>query len=144
MEERLFLIHELFMALHQSDNGYITLLSVLIVSAIGLSVSLSLLSLGGGATQITDVWQKQFQAKNYSESCVEIAISELLLNGGAPSTGGITFSDGSCSYSVAADVSNWEIQSTGMAGSVVRRVRAVVDLTGMESVIVSWQEISSF
>ncbi len=55
--------------LDKNQNGYLTLMGVLIVAAIGLTISVSLLLLGVGTSRTSFAMQQSYQATSLSNAC---------------------------------------------------------------------------
>ena len=61
----------------EKQPGYITLLSVLIVGAVGVAISTSLVLLGLGNSLTGFALQQMYQAKALSDACAENALLEI-------------------------------------------------------------------
>ncbi|MDH4330932.1 MAG: hypothetical protein OEV93_05300 [Candidatus Moranbacteria bacterium] len=125
------------------QGGYITLLSVLVVGAIGVSVAVSLILLGLGSSRNSFSLKQSNQAKALANACAEEALEEiqnLLVYEGSDT---ISLGQGSCEYTVTRlAAQNRNIVATGTVGDVVRKVEINIDLVRPQINIVLWQEVN--
>ncbi|MEK7184214.1 MAG: hypothetical protein AAB701_01705 [Patescibacteria group bacterium] len=128
-----------------SQSGYITLLTVLIVSAVGVAIGSSLLLLGLGSSRSSLSLQQSKQAAALADACVEEALQQLRFSTSYSGTATLSFGTSSCTYLVTVlSGENRNIESTGTVGAVVRRVEVDVSQLTPKIVISSWQEVASF
>ena len=86
----------------QKRGGYVVLLGVLIVGAIGISVTLSLLLLGLGSSRTSFASEQSFQAKALASACAEEGLQQIRDTMSYTGTGGLTLGQGSCTYVVSS------------------------------------------
>lgn len=123
------------------STGFALLLSVLILAAVGVFISTTLLFLSVSSSQTTSSLQKSSQAKALADACVEKALQELIISNSYVGSGSATFGGGSCTYTVStADASNAAIVGVGVADQTTRRVRAILYRPQLR--VTSWQETS--
>lgn len=104
-------------------GGFITLVSVLVVGAVGVLISLSLIVFGLGSSRTAFSVSRSAAARAYADSCAETALERIRESVPFTGTGGIAFGDGGCSYSVLSlGGQNRLVHATGTAGNSVRRV----------------------
>lgn len=125
--------------------GFITLLSVLVLGAVGLSVSVSLLLLSLGNSRTSFAVGRSGEAKALANACAERALDELRHN---PAYGGedpIVLGNGTCTVTVlGSGASGRRVQAVGAVGSLIRKVEIIIDQTRPRMVILSWQEVADF
>lgn len=127
------------------DRGYITLISVLIVTAISVAVASSLLLLGVGSSRTSFALEQSNQAKNIASACAEEALLKIKELTSYTGEGTISVGLGVCEYSVTSQGGqNRTIQTLGIVGSITRRVEIIIDSINPDIHIISWQEVSSF
>lgn len=86
----------------QKENGYITLMVVVIVGAFTAAVVLSALQSGVAGSNIGMSFMESYKARSYANACAEKALyrihnNDISLSGSESS--GLTFDDGStCTY----------------------------------------------
>ena len=138
-----------------AKEGYVALLSVLIVSAIAASTILILFVTSLNATLNSgDVAQGKI-AKALAESCVELGLQRLTsglvttLCSGCPLTY-VFAGQGSCTIDSITDIggSIYRIRATGsnLANSITKYVEAKArrTVTGSAATLVSWEEKTGF
>ena len=126
-------------------RGYIALLSVIAIGAIGVAVMTSVI-LSGVITSKTDITiSKSGSARSLASSCGEEALQKILETGTTSSSAGLTLTSGTCSYVITSqNGQNITINSTGAAGMVISKVKIIISTTTPFIVLSSWQEVSDF
>jgi len=128
--------------LSNNQKGYITLISVLVVSAVSISVTISLLLLGLGSSRTSFVYQQSYQAKGFADACAEEALEEIRSNTGFVGGGNINFGNGTCTYNVTSQgAENRTVVATGTVDSVIRKVSVIINDINPLITVVSWQEV---
>jgi len=118
-------------------NGYIALISVLIVLAVVLVAAI-----GAGFMAINEAdmgLQKDLGSKAYflAHSCAEEALQQVHDAPSFQGTGDIVFDKGTCQYQVTGST----INASGTVSGFVRRMQLTFDQSGAEINIISWQEV---
>lgn len=126
-------------------RGYIALLSVIVVGAIGTAILLSIM-LSGVSTSKTDfAVQQAGSAKVLASSCGEEALQKLLETGTTSSSASVTIGSGTCSYTITSqNGQNITINATALIGTITSKVKIVVATTTPSIVLSSWQEVGDF
>ncbi|MDP3962890.1 MAG: hypothetical protein Q8Q39_00105 [bacterium] len=140
------IIQKLFMLQPVSDKkGFITLISVLVVSAVGLSIALSLLLLGLGSSQTSFALAQSMQARSLANACAEESLRRVKNSLSFSGTSSLTFFGGTCTYSVAnIGAQSRTITISGAVGTIVRKVSISISQITPFINVVSWQEIDNF
>lgn len=126
-------------------SGYVTLLSVLILGAVAVLISTSVILLGLGSSRTSLSLTNSAQAKALANACAEEALQQIHDNKYYEGTGNLSLGDGDCEYSVISlGVQNREINSTGNVSNVTRKVKITIDQITSEINVSSWQEVSGF
>ena len=129
----------------QANGGYITLMSVLIVGAIGTAIALSLILLGRGVSRNSFALEQSNQAKALSNSCAEEALQQILNSTPFTGMGNLSLGQGVCEYEVINEGGqNRTINASSTVGTIVRKVKITVDKINPNINATSWQEVSSF
>lgn len=129
--------------MRQSEQGYIALLSVLIVGAAATAISLTLLTTGTDAQRANLVTQQSVQARQLAHGCIEEALQKIHDSTSYTGSDTVTMGAGSCSYTVTnTGGSNRTISATSTLGNVVRKVTTYVTIGSSSISITSWQEVS--
>lgn len=129
----------------ENKRGYITLVSVLVLGAAGLSITLSMLLLGIDASKHSLIYLNGNKALSMAEACAEEALEVIKENSSFAGSGNLTFGGGSCSYDVInTGGSTRSIASSGSIDTIVRRISIIIDAVEPEIHIASWQEVADF
>lgn len=126
-----------------TSKGYATLVSILVIGAIGLSVVTSLILLGANSSRTSFAIEQGNQAKSLANACAEEALQQIWNLDTFSGTGNLTFGQGSCSFVVTSDVVPKTIVATGTVDTTVRRVSIIVDSLHPYVHTLSWQEIAN-
>lgn len=127
------------------SKGYITLISVLVVGAVGVAITVSLLLLGLGSSRTSFAYEQSNQAKALANACAEEALQTIRNNTSYVGTSGFDLGQGSCSYTVTNEGGeNRTITAVGVVGIINRRVEVVIGDINPQINIVSWQEVADF
>ncbi len=130
-------------------NGYITLITVIGVAAIGTLVAILVLFSGVTSSKTSLSVQQSTQAKAAADGCAELGLAAIQANIAiaTPTTSNNTI-DGTtkatCSYTITGTAPDYTISSTGTVDgsgkNVVRKVTIVLNRVGPTLNIYSWQE----
>jgi hypothetical protein len=131
-------------------NGYITLITVIAISAVGSLVALLILFSGVSASKTSLSTQQSAQAKAAADGCTELALAAIQANIAlsTPVTANHTIdttTESICSYTISGVAPDYVIDSTGTVDSdgrnIVRKARVVLNRVGPTLNIYSWQEL---
>lgn len=123
-------------------NGYITLISVLIIGAVGVAITTSLLLLGLGSSRTGFALQQSNQAKGLANACSEEALQQINESIPFSGTATLTLGQGTCVYTVTRGIGqNRTITATGTVGSIIRKVSISIDKISPAIHVTSWQEV---
>lgn len=127
------------------QDGYITLLSVLVVGAVTLAITTSLLLLGIGSARTSFAKEQSEQTKALVNACAEEALQMIRNSTPFTGSGGLSLGQGTCSYTVTSQGgSNRTVTSTGTVGATTRKVKIIINQINPNISISSWQEIADF
>jgi hypothetical protein len=129
-----------------SRGGYVTLIGVLVVGAVGMAVAVSVLLLGLGSARTSFAGEQSAQARAFADACAEEAlqvIHDSLLC--TPADDEILFEEGSCTSVVTSGgLFACTIDATGTVGNIVRRTQVELSSVGAVITVSSWKEVSDF
>jgi len=128
-----------------NNGGYIILLSALIIGAVALAVTLSVILLSLDAHRTSLAILQSNQAKALANACAESGLEAIRDDDTFTGTSGLTLSTGTCSYTVTnlgGETRN--VESTGTTGTVIRKVEVDLDTIYPNINITSWQEVANF
>jgi hypothetical protein len=129
----------------ESRKGYVALLSVLVIGAIGVVSMLSVLLSGVNASKTDLALQQAGSAKVLASSCGEEALQSILETGTTSSSGGLTISPGTCTYVITSqNGQNITVNATGQVGTITSKVKIVIATTTPAILLSSWKEVGDF
>ena len=130
---------------NQKQNGFITLTSVLVVGAVGVAIATSLILLGLGSSRTSFAVEQSNQAKGLANACAEEALQQIRDSTPFTGSGNLTLGQGICTYTVTNQGGqNRTITSSGTVGSIIRKVKIIIDKINPTIQVVSWQEVDNF
>lgn len=121
-------------------NGYILLISVIIVGAIATSVAVALLFLSAADSKNAISHQQSEQAKATANACAEEALEQIRTDKNFTGTNSIALNNGLCTYTIAnTGGQTRSIISSSTVSNVTRRLS--VSVTAINPIIImAWQE----
>lgn len=126
-------------------KGYTTLLSVLILGAVGITITTSLLLSGISSSRTSFAVEQSNQAKALANACAEEALQQVRDSTPFTGTANISIGQGSCSYTVTSQGGqNRAITAYGTVDSITRKVSISIDAINPNIGVVSWQEVANF
>lgn len=130
---------------YNNRSGYITLISVLIVGAVGVAITLSIILLGVGSSRSSYAVEQSYQAKALANACAEEALQQIRDSLPFTGSGNLTLGQGACTYMVTNQGGqNRAIIASGTVGTIVRKVKIIIDKINPTIQVVSWQEVADF
>lgn len=125
-------------------KGYIGLLSVLFVGAIGTVIAMTVLLLGIASSRTSFALVQSNQAKALANACAEEALQQIRNFLPFSGIGTLTMGQGGCNYSVAkGSGQNRTVTANGFVGSIVRKITISITTINPQIVISSWQEVGN-
>lgn len=129
---------------HNMKQGFITLISVLIVGAVGIAVAVSLILLGLSSSRTSFAIEQSNQAKALANACAEEALQQI--RDSTPfvaRSGSFLLEQGECIYSVTNEGGqNRNITVLATVGTIVRKLGVIINQINPTIEIVSWQELA--
>lgn len=130
---------------NKQSGGYITLISILAVGAVGVAIAVSLLLLGVGNSRTSFAHEQTNQAKALANTCAEKAMQQIRDSVSFTGSGNLSLGAGTCSYVVTSQgEQNRTITASGTVDTIVRKVKIVIDKITPTIEVVSWQEVADF
>lgn len=128
------------------QNGFVVLISVLIVAAIGTTLAVALLLLGVGALRTSFTLGLSAQARALADGCAERALQSLRLDISYSGSESFMLGNGVCTILPVGGSGNAGrvIQAIGQSANVVRKVEVVIGQVRPKVVIASWDEVADF
>ena len=120
-------------------------MSVLVVGAIGIAITTSLLLLSVGTLLTSFSEERSGQARALANACAEEGLRQIRHAAAFTGTGNLSLGSGTCSYTVTSQGGeNRTVISSGLAGTVTRKVKVIINAIAPAIQTVSWQEVSDF
>ncbi len=130
---------------HKIKEGYIALISVMLMSTLGLAIMLSVIASGVDASRTDFSLQQSGAARSIASSCAEEALQVIVETSTTSHNGNLTIASGTCTYSITSiNGQNITIQSTGVLGTVTSKIKVVVATTSPAVSLSSWEEVVDF
>lgn len=127
------------------NRGYITLISILVVGAVGVAITTSLLLLGLGSSRTSFALEQSNQAKALANACAEEALQQIRDSTPFTGTGNLTLGQGTCMYTVTSQGGqNRTITASGTVGTIVRKVEIIITKINPAITVSTWQEVADF
>lgn len=124
------------------NRGYVTLISILVVGAVGTAIAMSLILLGISSSRTSFSVEQSNQAKGLTNACVEEALEQIRNSTSFTGSGNLTLGHGTCTYTVTSQGGqNRVITASGTVGSIVRKVTVVINKINPLINPTSWQEV---
>lgn len=127
-------------------NGYVALVSVLIVGIVALSITTSVILLGLGSSRTGFVLEQTEQARGLATACAERALDKLRKDLNYTGNETITLGQGSCQIRpvLGSGNTNRTIETTGTVGTIVKKVKVIIAQVTPQTQLTSWQEVNDF
>lgn len=124
-------------------NGYILIISVIMVAVVGTVVMVTLTLLSIGATETSGDWFNIYKAKAYANACTESAMVRIR-DEDFVGTGTLLFETDSCIYEVLnTGGETRELRATGLAGGAYSRIKLLVSALSPD-IVFSKKEVDDF
>lgn len=131
--------------MQKSNHGYITLFSILIISAIAASLALTLVLIGIGSAKTGLTFGQARQSEQLATACAEEAMEKIRTDANFTGADTLNYSSGTCTYTVTnGGGQNRTIDASGIAGEALRRVKVQLTSVTPNLVVSSWQDVASF
>ena len=130
---------------HSHERGAVLLLSVLVFTILGLTITASLLLFGTGQTSTSLAREQSGQAKGLADACVQEALKQMRNDASYTGIDDVTLGNGVCEYTVTdLGGENREIEAMGTVDTIVRKVFVSIDTINPSINVTSWQEVADF
>jgi len=126
-------------------NGYIALISILIICAIVLLITISAGILSISESDMGLGKNQASEAYYYANACAEDALQGIRDLTSYTGTDTLVFDNGSCGYTVTSQGgSNRTITASGVVGDITRRIQITINQINPLINISSWEEVAEF
>lgn len=132
-------------AMPAGRQGFITLTSVLLVSAIGSTIAVSLVLLGLASGRTGFAFVQSLQSRALADACMEEALERIRDSGPFTGTGALVLGQGTCSFTVTSQGGQVRTATaSGSVGTTIRKVKTTIDKINPAIHVTSWQEVADF
>lgn len=129
----------------KKQSGFIVLITVLVVGAVSAAIAVSVLWLGVGDSRSSFALEQSNQAKALANACSEEALQQIRDSTPFTGTGNLTLGQGTCTYTVTSQGgANRTVTASGTVGTIVRKVKIIIDTINPAINVTSWQEVADF
>ena len=129
----------------EARKGYVALLSVLIIGAIGVASMVSVLLSGVSISRTGFALQQSGSAKALASSCAEEALQQILETGTTSKSGSLVIASDTCTYIITSqNGSNITVNATGQVGTLRSKIQIVIATTTPSVLLSSWKEVGDF
>lgn len=129
----------------KQSEGYLILMSVMIIGAISLAIVVSMLLSGLGTSQTSFANQQSVQAKALANACINEALQQIRDNTAFSGSNNLSLGQGTCTYTVInTGAENRTIQASSTVGVIIRKTQATITQINPTITIASWQELAAF
>lgn len=126
----------------KQSEGFITLVSVLLIGAVGSAIALSVLLISIATSRTSFALIQSSQAKALANACSEDALQQIRNSISFIGNGNLIFSTGTCTYSVTNSGGQARtVTTTGTVGAIVRKVTIAITAINPTITVSSWQEV---
>lgn len=127
----------------RKPHGFVTLISVLIMGAVGVAIMSALILQGLGSSRTSFASQQSLQARGLADACGEIALGTIRSNTSYTGTTNLTIGSGTCTFTVTnTGGSTRNISAAGTVATIVRHISISV-ATVSPVTAASWQEVAN-
>lgn len=129
----------------KKTDGYVALLTVLVIGAVSVSLMTSVVLIGLGTSRSSAEAQRSLEAMSAADACTELAL-QLIWNASTyTGTSNLTIGNATCSVTVAnTGGENRTVTSTGTSGQAIRKVKVLITAVSSQITVSSWQEVADF
>lgn len=127
----------------RQENGYIAVMTVLILGAVATAIGITLLLTGTDAQRITLGEQQSRQARSLAIACGQEALQQVHDNiAFTANNTSMSLGQGSCRYSVGVSGGSARlISASGTVGGVTRKIQANVTINASTITVGNWQDM---
>ncbi len=124
------------------QQGYVALMTVLIVGAAATAIATVLLAVGADSARYTLAEQQSRQARSLALACGQEALQQLHDNVAYTGTDvPLTLGQGNCTYTVGvADGAVRVISAVGTVGTLTKKIQATATIGATTMTVSSWQD----
>ncbi len=125
--------------------GFMALIGVLILGIVGVSISISVLSMGSGASRASFALEQGKQTESLLQACIEEAFSEIRVFHAFEGEENFLLGQGNCWFKVAVNGGESRtVSAMATIDSVDKRAEVLIDTIDPQINVISWKEVDNF
>lgn len=129
----------------KEEKAYTTLISVIIVGAIGTATALSLILSSLNSSQTSFTYVQSSEARNIANASAEAALQQIQSSPSYEGNDTLTIGNGTGSYTVVnLGGQSREIQATATVNSVISKIKIQINQVTPNINVSSWVEVAVF
>lgn len=130
----------------ENQQGYVVLISLLIVSVVGLAIASSLMAISISGSRSSLERDQATAARYLADACAEYAISQLLDDNTYAGNEVRTLGDGTCTVRpvLGSGNTNRTVEILGTVDTTVRKIRVEIASLTPSVALTSWRDIIDF
>ena len=134
-----------FFTIQYIRRGYIALLSVIALGAIGVAIMMGVILSAVNSTKTNIQVSQGSNARLVATACQEEALQTILETGTTSKTASLTIASGTCQYTISTSSGQTiTIVATGTVGTLTSKIKVIVGTTSPSLILSSWQDVSDF
>ncbi len=131
--------------LRNKQKGYIALVTVLVIGAVGVAVAVSVILFGLGSSRTSFAVEQSNQTKALANACAEEALQQIRDSTPFTGSGNLSLGQGTCIYTVTNNGGqNRTITASGVIGTITRKVKVIISNISPTIQVMSWQEVADY
>ncbi|MBI5037936.1 MAG: hypothetical protein HZC01_04525 [Candidatus Kerfeldbacteria bacterium] len=146
--KKLFMEVQLFAKFNpvSHQRGYVVLISMLIVSVVGLAIASSMMAISISGSQSSLERDQATSARYLADACAEYAISQLLDANTYAGNEVRTLGDGTCTIRPVLGTGNTNrtVETFGTVDTTIRKIRVEIASLTPNVALTSWRDVADF
>lgn len=129
----------------KTQSGYVLLLSMILISIVGVVIGTTLLLIGVNSTKRSILQEESSIARVLADACAEYALDQLRQNYSYAGNESLNFTTGNCDIlPVLQNGLVRTLQTRGMVDTASRQVAVEITGNSPQLTLGSWQEVADF
>lgn len=122
------------------QNGFATLIAVIMIGAVSTVVATTMLLLGISASKNSLLISQSATAKALANACGEEALEKIRENSGFSGSSNLTLNGQTCSYTVTIGSGQTRTVAVTTGGTISRKINISISAISPKVLVSSWQE----
>jgi len=123
-------------------NGFITLMSVIVMVAVASALAISVILLGTDSLRMSGVVNDEKEAMAIADACAEEALGQIRAHD-LVGTANLSVATGTCTYPITAGAGEARtVEVTAAAAGITRKIRITIDAIDPALHITAWEDVA--